>query len=53
MKTLGGAETVLHKSVMSYMITDGGGIVYSNGQYLIYGQGAVKTHLASKLAGYK
>jgi len=45
-----GAETVLHKSVMGYCVTPSG-IVYSNGKYIIYGEQAVKAHLATKIVG--
>jgi len=43
-----GVEQVLHKSVMGYCVTNGG-IVYSNGKYIISGDKAVKAHLASKI----
>jgi len=44
----GGEEKVLHKSVMSYCVTQEG-IIYSNGKYIIANDNAVKVHLAQNL----
>jgi len=43
-----GEETVLQTSVMGYCMTKSG-IVYSNGRYVIAGDAAIKSHVASKL----
>jgi len=45
-----GNEEVLQAGVMSYSITKGG-IIYSNGKFVISGESATKVHLAAKLIG--
>jgi len=47
-KTPDGSETVLHKGVMGYCITDNG-VAYSNGKYVISDNDTVSAHLAGKL----
>jgi len=49
-RTPDGEESVLHKSVMSYLVSEEG-IIYSNGKYIISDAGAVKVHLAGKICG--
>ena len=45
-----GEESILHKSVMNYIVTDDG-VIYSNGKYIVSDKNAVKAHLAEKICG--